>query len=179
MSRLPDRPIPPEAQVASFVSLGEKMLGSAGFRALFSQGMGLVEETANYLDGDGRQEARTLPRPVALAYATESMRLTTRLMQLASWLLIQRAVNEGEMSPAQAAEEAARVRLTKFRAPVSPQTFEALPETLRTLMARADRLQERINHLESQLANPPAGAAENPVESQLDLIRTAFGRGFG
>ena len=41
-------------------------------------------------------------RSASLRYATESMRLTTRLMQLASWLLLQRAVNDGEMSAEQA-----------------------------------------------------------------------------
>lgn len=178
MSRLPDRSDPPEASAPAFVSLGERMLGSARFQRLFGEGMRLVEETANYLDGDGRSEARALPRAAGLAYATESMRLTTRLMQLASWLLIQRAVNEGEITPDQAAKEIAKIRLARFRAPVSPETFDALPAMLRSLMARADRLQERITHLQTQLAKPPA-AAENPVESQLDLIRTAFGGGFG
>jgi regulator of CtrA degradation len=178
MSRQPNRPDQPSAPEPAFVSLGERILGSTAFRALFSEGMRLVEETANYLDGDGRAEARKLPRAAALAYATESMRLTTRLMQLASWLLIQRAVNEGEMSPEQASKEAAKVRLTKFRAPVSAETFAALPATLRSLMARTDRLQERIRHLESQIGKPPEAGGENPVESQLDLIRTAFG-GFG
>ena len=43
----------------------------------------LVEETAAYLDGDRRQQSKALGRAAALAYATESMRLTTRLMQLA------------------------------------------------------------------------------------------------
>ena len=39
------------------------------------------------------------------------MRLTTRLMQLASWLLLHRAVNEGEMSLAQANKEKTKVKL--------------------------------------------------------------------
>ena len=60
--------------------------------------MGLVEETANYLDGQGRVDSRVLDRPGTIAYATESMRLTTRLMQLASWLLLQRAIGSGEVS---------------------------------------------------------------------------------
>ena len=46
--------------------------------------MGLVERTAAYLDGQGRKEARALRGPVAVLYATESMRLTTRLLELAS-----------------------------------------------------------------------------------------------
>ena len=52
----------------------------------------------------------------ALVYATESMRLTTRLMQLASWLLLHRAVKEGEMTLAQASKEKAKVRLGRLRA---------------------------------------------------------------
>ena len=62
--------------------------------------MTLVEEAAAYLDGPGRGKSSALPRPAALAYSTESMRLTTRLMQVASWLFLQRAVNEGELAPA-------------------------------------------------------------------------------
>ena len=44
------------------------------------------------------------------------MRLTTRLMQLASWLLLHRAVNEGEMTLAQASKEKKKVRLVSERA---------------------------------------------------------------
>ena len=54
---------------------------------------------------------RSSTRSAALAYATESMRLTTRLMQLASWLLLHRAVKEGEMSLAQANKEKTKVKL--------------------------------------------------------------------
>ena len=59
------------------------------FERTFQEGMDLVEETAAYLDGGGRQESKLLSRNGALAYASESMRLTTRLMQVASWLLVQ------------------------------------------------------------------------------------------
>ncbi len=38
-----------------------------------------------------------LPRKAAMLYAGESMRVTTRLMQAASWLLVQRAVHDGDM----------------------------------------------------------------------------------
>src|ERR1700722_14343256 len=82
-----------------------RLASSAAFKDLFREGMTLVEEAASYLDGPGRAESRALPRPAALAYSTESMRLTTRLMQVASWLLLQRAVNEGELSSSQAQAE--------------------------------------------------------------------------
>src|SRR3954468_14231198 len=94
------------------VLFSEKLASSQAFAGLFKEGMALVEETASYLDGPGRQESKKLSRNGALAYATESMRLTTRLMQLASWLLLHRAVKEGEVSLAQANKEKAKVKLS-------------------------------------------------------------------
>ena len=70
------------------VNFFTKFTSSEQFEKVFREGMSLVEETANYLDGPGRLDARVLERHGAIAYATESMRLTTRLMQLASWLLL-------------------------------------------------------------------------------------------
>ena len=55
--------------------------------------MALVERTASYLEGPGRAEAKRLAAPANVLYASESMRLTTRLLDLASWLLIRRALS--------------------------------------------------------------------------------------
>lgn len=66
------------------ISFTRGFVKSEAFMVLFREGMGLVEQTASYLDGDGRKESAALPREVSLTYATESMRLTTRLMQIAS-----------------------------------------------------------------------------------------------
>ena len=114
------------------VLFGEKLAGSQAFAALFKEGMALVEETASYLDGQGRQDSKQLERAAALAYATESMRLTTRLMQLASWLLLHRAVKEGEMSLAQANKEKTKVKLS-LGDRADTDTMALLPETLREL----------------------------------------------
>lgn len=67
--------------------------------------MALVERTAAYLDGPGRREAKALAGSVSVLYATESMRLTTRLLDLASWLLIRRSLKEGEISEEEAAKK--------------------------------------------------------------------------
>src|SRR5947207_1040771 len=95
----------------ALVQFSERLTNSAAFGTLFREGMDLVEETAAYLDGAGRAEAKALDRSVSLTYATESMRLTTRLMQLASWLLLHRAVKEGEMTLTQANREKTKVKL--------------------------------------------------------------------
>ena len=92
------------------------------FDRTFREGMELVEETAAYLDGEGRRDSKMLSRAAALAYAAESMKLTTRLMQIASWLLVQRAVREDDMSPETACEP--RYRLNDRRIEAEPSHAE-------------------------------------------------------
>jgi regulator of CtrA degradation len=161
------------------VSFGERLANSQAFADLFREGMGLVEETATYLDGPGRQESKTLERAAALAYATESMRLTTRLMQLASWLLLHRAVKEGEMSLAQANKEKTKVKLSTADTH-DPHNVELLPETLRTLIERSQALHSKVRRLDNNIHNRvPADQVPlvNPVERQLGLLKAAFGAG--
>jgi regulator of CtrA degradation len=164
------------AQQAAFVSFGEKLAGSQAFSILFREGMALVEETAGYLDGPGRRESKTLPRAGALAYATESMRLTTRLMQLASWLLLHRAVHEGEMSLAQANKEKAKVKLAAGDGG-DTDMIQMLPERLQELIERSMRLQERVRRIDATMhAHSGEQADANPVERQVSLLKAAFER---
>jgi len=160
------------------VSFGHRLAGSEAFKNLFKEGMHLVELSAAYLDGPGRLEARALPRAIALAYASESMRLTTRLMQMASWLLMQRAVNEGDMTPVQAQQEKNKVKLTRQELSCDIETFATLPEVLRDLCEQSLRLQSRIIHLDKLLYPGASGASRlaRPIaiESQLAMLREAF-----
>jgi regulator of CtrA degradation len=159
------------------VCFAEKMASSEAFGVMFREGMTLVEDAAAYLDGDGRAEAKALPRAESLAYAAESMRLTTRLMQIASWLLLQRAVNQGEMSRAQAASDRHRIRLTVQELASHPELFSRLPEKLKELSTHSLRLQDRIIRLD-QMIHAPTGESPrpngSPVSEQIEKLRNAF-----
>jgi regulator of CtrA degradation len=160
---------------AGAVSFSERLAGSQAFSTLFRDGMALVEETATYLDGSGRMESKRLERSAALVYATESMRLTTRLMQLASWLLLHRAVKEGEMTLAQASKEKSKVKLAACD-PGDAKSIALLPVKLRELIARSTRLQAEVRRLDATMHAPVPlrVAVGNPVERQLGLLRAAF-----
>jgi regulator of CtrA degradation len=163
-----------KSSVNEAVSFGARLAGSQAFADLFRDGMALVEETAAYLDGPGRQESRKLERNAALAYATESMRLTTRLMQLASWLLLHRAVKEGEMSLAQANKEKAKVKLATTDL-ADEHNIKLLPERLRILIQRSKSLQSSVRRLDATIHAAPARVERsNPVERQLGLLKAAF-----
>lgn len=143
------------------------------FDRTFAEGMALVEETAAWLDGDGRRESKLLSRAVSLAYAAESMKLTTRLMQIASWLLVQRAVREGDMTPAAAAEP--RYRMAD-RKPEAEPTHPELPIALVEYLVRADKLHDRVLHLDRRMYLDAVDEAPvNPVQSHMDRLAAAFG----
>ena len=147
--------------------------GSALFDKTFDEGMALVEETARYLDGKGREESRDLPRKAAMLYAGESMRVTTRLMQAASWLLVQRAVHDGDMEADAAAQDRYRLGSREICLGKSGEGVEALPPFLQDLLTRSDHLYRRIARLDQVLfgdGGPAAGA-----RGQLDTLAQAFG----
>jgi regulator of CtrA degradation len=165
------------AMTVEFIS---RFASSEQFNKVFKEGMSLVEETANYLDGPGRTDSRTLDRLGAIAYATESMRLTTRLMQLASWLLLQRAVVSGEVSPEEAHKEKNRINLAEIGVGADVANEEnSLPDGLGELITRSLRLLERIRMLDSMMqkrANlSDVSPVESPVSNQLNQLQRAFG----
>ena len=146
------------------------------FERTFQEGMELVEETASYLDGEGRQESKLLSRNAALAYAAESMRLTTRLMQVASWLLVQRAVREGDMAPAAACEDRYRLNAEDVSRSDADAARAELPRGLTGLADRAERLYERVRHLDRRMyLESRTSEPSNPVLNHMDRLKSAFG----
>jgi regulator of CtrA degradation len=144
------------------------------FDKTFDEGMALVEETARYLDGKGRAEARALPRKAAMLYAGESMRITTRLMQAASWLLVQRAVRDGDMARAEALNDRYRLGSREICLGSCAEDVSPLPVELKNLLVRSDNLYRRIARLDDVLFGegvvPPMGA-----RAQIDALAQAFG----
>jgi regulator of CtrA degradation len=162
------------------ISFIERKASSVAFKKLYADGMNLVEETAAYLDGEGRTEAKRLGRLSATLYAAESMRLTTRLMQIASWLLLQRALNSGEMNREQMLSEKKKIRLDTSSAKTTAAGWDELPDAFQLLVNRSLRLQSYVYRLDQDLFGAPGEAPvvpatkENPVGLQIDLLRTAF-----
>ena len=164
---------------ATTVSFGERFQSSEQFDHIFKEGMALVERTAAYLDGPGRKEAKSLTGSSGVLYATESMRLTTRLLDLASWLLIRRALKEGEIGEEEAAKKRRRVKLQAFGRPAHVKGFADLPDGLRRLIEESFAMHDRIIQLDRAMsvARDPDMITErpaNPVAQQMGLLERAF-----
>jgi regulator of CtrA degradation len=147
------------------------------FLALFREGMALVEATANYLDGPGRRESKCLSPYVSLSYATESMRLTTRLTQLATWLLARRAVMNGEpMPPAGSANDP--LLLPPITRMAGSKGYDDLPDRLKELVEAGYKLHDKVYRFDAVERGEvaPAPRRPNPVAAQFAQLQAAFGR---
>src|SRR5215467_10530702 len=147
---------------------------SALFERTFDEGMALVEECARYLDGKGRDESRALPRKMALVYAGESMRVTTRLMQAASWLLIQRAVHDGDMTAEDASSDRYRLGAREICMGKREDGVDSLPKKLIELLERSESLYRRVARLDEILFRQADAGAD--VKTHFAKLEAAFGQ---
>ena len=161
--------------VAALLSFRDRFAGSKQFAELYREGMDLVDETANYLDRAGRLESKQLTPPASLAYTSESIKLTTRLTQLASWLLMRRAIATGEITPAEANTHRYKAVLVA-QSSARPEDFGGLPETFKRLIAASHRLYGRILRLDRLLNEgySAAGESASPITPQIERIKHAF-----
>jgi regulator of CtrA degradation len=167
------------------ISFGERFAASDQFDAIFREGMALVERAAGYLDGSGRKEAKALAGPAAMLYASESMRLTTRLLELASWLMIRRSFKDGEITAEQLARKRERVRLTEPGRISHVKGFDTLPGGLQELIKASFALNDRIVRLDLAMqvrvgqdqpddAVDGGPALSSPVQAQVTRLERAF-----
>ena len=106
------------------------------------------------------------------------MRLTTRLLDLASWLLMRRALRAGEITPEEAHVKRRRIRLGVVARPAHVKNFAELPRTLRALVEESFALQDRIQRIDRALEASRTAqfdATTNPVGNQIAEIEAAFG----
>ena len=143
------------------------------FEKVFADGMALIETTASYLDGPGRDMSKTLPREAGLTYAAWSMELTSRLMQAASWLVMQRAVRDGDMKREDALSKKYRISREGPPLDASKQRGRGLPDSFLDLVADAENLFSRICRLDEAIYVDGQISDESPVMRQLEELKAA------
>lgn len=136
---------------------------------VYNEGLSLVEEAADYLANEGETEKESMPPLALTAFMSESMRLTTRLTTMMSWLMLQRAVADGEITADDARKPEHRLRRQPRGIEIDSIARSMLPERLTDLVDRSTRLYKRVERLEKQFF---AGATDNPVQSMIDHIES-------
>ncbi|WP_412058931.1 DUF1465 family protein [Bartonella sp. DGB2] len=148
----------------------KESLFDKAFNRLYQQAMHLIEETAAYVDGAGKDASLMLAAPVANLYARETMYLSARLMQLAAWFILERAAKEQEMKPSQISKEREKIRLQTPAFHCDSPHWPALPTKFHALVEATRALEERVALIEKKRS----GEHEHPLVSQWQRLQHVF-----
>ena len=149
------------------------------FDRVFEEGMQLVDEAARYLDGPGRRKDLGLSRPDSLTFAAWSMELTSRLMQAASWLVMQRSVQRGDMTRNEALNPKYRLERDSASMEATHPDVMNLPIVFLDLVERCETLFERIMRLDMALYTEKAieSLGTGPANERLAALQLAAASG--
>ena len=144
-------------------------LAGAFTEKTYHDAIALVSEVVSYLENQGIADRDALDPQGRTIFAAESMRLTTRLMQVVSWFLTQRAVQSGELTQEQANDPSNRLGAVDLCLNEGMQGVENLPAGIRDLLNRSHGLFEQVCRVEAMMLKERDGAA-SPVHRLLDRL---------
>jgi regulator of CtrA degradation len=124
---------------------------TAFFGRTYDETLELLRQTRDYLRDAGAHECSLLDSVAGLAYSAETSRITARLTNLMAWLLLQRAVHQGEIGSDEARREAPELGRIKVCLDPSCIEIDRLPVRLAVLIDRSDRLYRRIMRLDEMI----------------------------
>ncbi|HLO76472.1 MAG TPA: DUF1465 family protein [Magnetospirillum sp.] len=123
----------------------------AYFHRTYDETMDLMVEARNYMAYVERRERERAGTMTGLRMSCEAMRITSRLTQVMAWLMIQRAVHEGEIDLGEAMGESNRLSGGDVCLDDTFSSDQTLPHGLRSLMDRSFRLYQRVARIEEQM----------------------------
>jgi regulator of CtrA degradation len=133
--------------------------------SLYVEAMVLADEARAYFDEHGRSDRLSLDPVVRVGFSCESLKVTTRLMHVIAWLLTQRAVEAGELSPAHAKSPARRLG---DAVESDPELLAALPESALRLIQSSQDLFARVQRLDRGGAIDPQPSPARSLMSRLE-----------
>ncbi|QDC37507.1 DUF1465 family protein [Sphingobium fuliginis] len=138
---------------------------------LYVEAMVMADEARAYFDVREGGDPETDDPLRRVAFACESLKVTTRLMHIIAWLLSQRAWQRGELSDAEMLDEKYRLGHAATTDPLVAGNF---PFAARALIEASQDLYERVARLQDRMARPRAQAEPNPARALMDRLNAAF-----
>jgi regulator of CtrA degradation len=137
--------------------------------SLYVEAMVLADEARGYFDQGARVEREALNPLGRVTFSCESLKVTTRLMHVIAWLLTQRAVDSGELSPRDALDPARRLG----DAPITDRgVIDQMPADARALITASIDLHRRVARLDG--AQTDSLPADSPVQWMQARLAMAF-----
>lgn len=137
--------------------------------SLYVEAMLLADEARAYFDKHGRDDRMALDPLVRVGFSCESLKVTTRLMHIIAWLLTQRAVEAGELTPAQANKPD---RQLGEAVESDEDVLDQLPESALALIQTSRDLYDRVRRVAEGGGNE--GVVQSPARSLLSRLERSL-----
>jgi regulator of CtrA degradation len=138
---------------------------------IFNETLSLLLESHQYFEAYGEEEQLRLPEHFRLAYTGEMSRITMRLTSIMAWVMVRKAVHNGEIDENLACEQY-RLDADEFCLKEIPQDVENLPFYIGELAHKTRDLYQRIWRLDA-LTYANQGDDYFPV-NQHDTAQSPF-----
>lgn len=137
----------------------------------YQEAIELTQVVATYLERESEiRKGQEMASDVKIIYACESMRITTCLMQVVSWLLVQKGVASGEMTKEEASVEKFRLGAREVCLAETDVSHEQVADDFKKYLNLAQQLYHRIARMDEMLYG--AHADENPVHKLFERINS-------
>ena len=124
---------------------------TALFTRTYDEALDLIVETRNYMVHMRPSIRRPRGSGENLRLSCEALRVTSRLTQVMAWLMLQRAVHDGEISVHEACAQQNRLSGQSVCLDDSMREDHEIPPGLRSLLYRSLHLYQRIARLEEMV----------------------------
>lgn len=128
------------------------------FTKTYDEAFALIVEARNYMRHMEPRERRSAAGSDGLKFSCEALRVTSRLTQVMAWLMMQRAVQDGEVSLDEALRDDNLLSGQEVCLSVAAAGNLDLPAGLRSLLDRSFRLYERVWRLERMVLSRSSGS---------------------
>lgn len=139
---------------------------------LYDEALSMADEARSYFSNAGQAERLDLEPMERVLFSCESLKVTTRLMHVISWLLVGKAVAAGEMTLEEAAAPERRLGAVEDSDDAKEPRLTLLPMQAQSLIRRSRDLYARVARIEGSLfagnASAPAGGGARGLQSRLD-----------
>lgn len=141
------------------------------FSNAYSEAMDLIERMSSYIEGCGHMIMQNLEQEILDLYISETMAASTRLMQIAAWLLLMRSAIEGDMDLENVISEKAKLCLNTLSEQYKNDLWDQLPLGLQGLIDESLKLESRLRSLDMSFNQ---NIQPNYVHQQQAYLRRAF-----
>jgi regulator of CtrA degradation len=136
----------------------------------FEEGVALTLEARNYIAYHEQADRKALNLPDCLHIGYHHTRVSSRLIQVMTWLLAMKAVSSGEISREQFQAPAFALGGGPECADESGPEMDELPQGLRSLLERTHRLYMRVKRLDEQVRGQPHHAIDPKHFADLGVV---------